>query len=477
MLIIPLPWNRSNLSDLRDTNDVFDLIMKDSTQQYYLVIQDNTITWVGQGTAPGKAAYQIKTRSSTMNGSQSIPKDQGNVGFMGKYSGIDDAILKLFPKSGYCVSEMKFMVYNGQALKGTKDHYSLIEPILCLLSDHPSVELQHFFEVLHWGGRQRFDCSGTWKNNMKLFIGGREVLTLEVWFSKLCSIALEGEVGNENLNVPKAGGGCLSNLLGIIGFIFIILIVLRSCGGDHDSEKVLKDSGPHSKETEIILPTATPSETADYLELCKDFDDSDLSASTITGDTAPVLEGEWIATCLAQWGDYSLNAILSPELYDVTGSYGYPGSRSDIGFIDNDFILSASAELVVHDSMVHTVYEQFGEDMEQTIDFMFDVVCEALSETAKEACSDFNMQVSKPTFENRTNGNTTWKVCTYTGSSKSDDMDLAISNFFYMDDTLRASITILCITSDSASNSSELDTFNTWIDVLQSSLEIERNVQ
>jgi len=190
MFIIPLPWDRTNLADLRDTDDVFDLLMNDSTQQYFLVIQDNTITWVGQGTVPGKMAYQIKTRSSTMNGSRSIPKNQGNVGFMGKYSGIDDAVLKLFPKDGYCVSKMKFAPYKGQKLKGVKDHYSVIDPILCLLGDNPSAELQRFLKVLNWGGRQHFDCSGTW-DNMKLFIGDRSVSTLEVWFSNFCSVALK----------------------------------------------------------------------------------------------------------------------------------------------------------------------------------------------------------------------------------------------------------------------------------------------
>lgn len=38
MLIIPLPWSRGNLEDLRNENDVFDLLMTDSTQQYYLII-------------------------------------------------------------------------------------------------------------------------------------------------------------------------------------------------------------------------------------------------------------------------------------------------------------------------------------------------------------------------------------------------------------------------------------------------------
>ena len=196
MLIIPLPWNRSELEYLEDRSAAFDLLMKGSTQQYYLVIQDNTITWVGQGTVPGRLAYHIHARASTMNGSQSFPggiviKDLGNVGFLGKFSGIEDAILKTFPQSGYCVSNMKFTTYTGQKLKGKKDHYSVIEPILCLLSKHPSVQLQQFFQALGWGNRKHFSCNGTWKEkNMKLFMDGKEVSTLEVWFANFCAIAL-----------------------------------------------------------------------------------------------------------------------------------------------------------------------------------------------------------------------------------------------------------------------------------------------
>lgn len=190
MFVIPLPWNRQELEYLQNTNDVFDLIMNNSTQQYYLVIQDNMLTWIGQGTIPGKVAYQIKSRSSTMNGSQGIPKNLGNVGFLGTYSGIEDAILKAFPKKGACVSNMKFVPYKGQTLKGKKDHYSVIQPILCLLGSQPSSELQHFFQILGWGNRHQFHCSGTWEHNMKLFIGDQESPNLEMWFSDFCAISL-----------------------------------------------------------------------------------------------------------------------------------------------------------------------------------------------------------------------------------------------------------------------------------------------
>lgn len=190
MFIIPFPWHGEKLENLRDTSDIFDLLMKDSAQQFYLIIQGDTITWIGQGSIPGQVAYHIKSRSLSMNGIQGIPEDHGNVGFFGKYSSIDDAILKLFPKNGCCVSNMTFTAYTGQKLKGKRNHYNVIYPILCLLSNQPSEELEHFFQVLGWGSRKHFHYSGTWNNNMKLFIDGCMASSLEEWFSSYCAIAL-----------------------------------------------------------------------------------------------------------------------------------------------------------------------------------------------------------------------------------------------------------------------------------------------
>ena len=188
MFIISMPGNRDDLKYLDYENDVFDLIMEYSRQQYYLIIQDNTVTWVGQGTVG--FPFHVKYRTTTMNGSSTIPTDLGVVGFLAKYSGIEDVILKLFPKTGYCVSNMKFSVYNGQRLKGKKDHYSVIEPIVSLLGRQPDTDLQHFFKVLGWGNRIPLTCSGDWRHNMKLFIGDKQAESLEAWFTYFCSIAL-----------------------------------------------------------------------------------------------------------------------------------------------------------------------------------------------------------------------------------------------------------------------------------------------
>ena len=59
MIIVPISWNCEDLEDLSETNDVFDLIMEHCALPYYLIIQDNTITWFGAGKVPGQTALQI----------------------------------------------------------------------------------------------------------------------------------------------------------------------------------------------------------------------------------------------------------------------------------------------------------------------------------------------------------------------------------------------------------------------------------
>ena len=126
-----------------------------------------------------------------MNGTEGLPKDHGNVGFLGKYSGIEDAIVKLFPKEGYCISHMKVAEYTGQKLKGHKYHYSVIEPLLCLMGNQPSViRMEHFFHTLGFANEKQFHCTGTWNNNMKLYVDDRVASTLEVWFTYYCMVAL-----------------------------------------------------------------------------------------------------------------------------------------------------------------------------------------------------------------------------------------------------------------------------------------------
>ena len=191
MFIMSFPWQREKLRDLCFRHDVFYLLMKESTQASYLVLRDNTVTWLAQGTIPSKTAYQIRSRSATMNGSTELPVTHGNVGFLGNYSNIEDAVQKLFPHNGYCVSNMKFQSYTGQKLKTHKYHYSVIEPLLCLLDGNSdSMKLESFFRTLRFPDCKLFQYSGDWNGTMQLFINSEKVETLERWFSYFCSITL-----------------------------------------------------------------------------------------------------------------------------------------------------------------------------------------------------------------------------------------------------------------------------------------------
>lgn len=191
MFIIPLPGNRRDFEVVYETNDVFDLLMDDHAQPHYLIIQDNSISLVGMGNVSGKVALHIKSRTSNINGDTNNPQMHGNVGFLGTFSSLEDAVTKLYSRKGCGVSNMKYVTYSGQTLRTNRDHYVLIEPILCLMRSNPTVELKSFFQNLGWGGRTRFDCSGAWGRDMKLYIGGKLAASLEVWFANYCYIALK----------------------------------------------------------------------------------------------------------------------------------------------------------------------------------------------------------------------------------------------------------------------------------------------
>lgn len=191
MFIIPIPKDKDFLPDLLETNSVFDLIMDNYQNPFYLILKKNTITWVGEGTVPGKLAFQISVRSSTMNGNLETPKTLGNVGFLGTFSGIDDAISKTFAPGGYCVSNMQFFRYRGQKLKAAKNHHLLIIPLISLFANDPASELKHFFHLLNWGNRKSYECSGNWQQGIRLYVAGSEAPSLEEWFTNYCYFALK----------------------------------------------------------------------------------------------------------------------------------------------------------------------------------------------------------------------------------------------------------------------------------------------
>ncbi len=182
MFIIPLPWKIDELRTLTKYHEVFNVCMDDCPEPSFIIIQGNTLTWLQEGTVVGKVALQIRTRSTTMRKNDSFHadalKNHGNVGFMGNFSSSTDAVQKIFPKTGHCISNSKFEAYSGQKLTGVKNHYTIIVPILCLLSVYPEKEISNLSTIL--------SCKGIWEN-MQLYVSGKQVDTLEEWFTAYCS--------------------------------------------------------------------------------------------------------------------------------------------------------------------------------------------------------------------------------------------------------------------------------------------------
>ena len=169
-----------------------------------------------------------------------------------------------------------------------------------------------------------------------------------------------------------------------------------------------------------------------------------------------------------------MSTTLSQELLSGLKSMGEYGHRSDIEYLNGNLLFSATAELSPYDNEDMARFEQVQGDLDKLIDIYFAITCDALVETASEACADYNMQVSEPQIESRTNGNTNWQVCTCTGVNKKKDMNLSLSTYFYMDEYLRASVTVYYVSSANNATSDELKAFNSWCEVFQSSLELNR---
>lgn len=236
LIIIPLPCNcyedLENLECLKNENIFFDLEMKWSTKPYYLIIQNNKVTWLGLGTVEGNFAYQIQSRTAQMNnnGFYNIEDvvNHGNVGIGGTFSSIEDAVTKLFPKTGYCISNMKLCEYNGQRIIGHSNHCAVIEPICCLLGTSPCEQLEHFFDLLGYKNNPKFSCHGTW-DKMLLLVDNKIVDSLEYWFLLYCKATL-GDVKPENSSQESdtdvsTGCGCIFWI-----FIVLIFILCKSCG-------------------------------------------------------------------------------------------------------------------------------------------------------------------------------------------------------------------------------------------------------
>ena len=173
MLIIPLPWKIDELRTLTKYHEVFNVCVDDCPDPSFLIIQGNTLTWLQEGSIVGKVALQIRTRSTTMRKNDSFHadaiKNHGNVGFMGNFSSSTDAVQKIFPKTGHCISNSKFEAYSGQKLTGVKNHYTIIVPILCLLSVYPEKEISNLSTIYHVKAYGRI-CSYMFQENRLILL-------------------------------------------------------------------------------------------------------------------------------------------------------------------------------------------------------------------------------------------------------------------------------------------------------------------
>lgn len=190
MIIVPLPYSRTEYEILEEYSSIFDLAMDLSITDKFFIIDENMVAFLAEGTVPGKVSLQVGLKLTEMNTGGMAMRHLGTTGFLGTYKNIKDALDRHFPSGGYCVSNMKFTPYQGQKLKTNKDHFSVIHPILLLDQNNPDFELQKFFQALGWNDRlPHFSCRGSWEN-MELYIDGEEIDTLEEWFGTFCSITL-----------------------------------------------------------------------------------------------------------------------------------------------------------------------------------------------------------------------------------------------------------------------------------------------
>lgn len=188
MFIMPVLLDKKDVKMFKKYHDVFDLMMEEEIEKHYLIIDCNTLIWVGVGTEPGKFALQLRSRTYEMSGDLDRIKSWGNIGLFADFFSIDSAIQRLFSHTGYCVSECEFMSYNGQKLKGNAVHKALAYFITYLLQDNPKYEWRKIMNEV-WDRTTQFDCEGEFEN-MKFLIDGSYVPNLEIWFWKFCEVAL-----------------------------------------------------------------------------------------------------------------------------------------------------------------------------------------------------------------------------------------------------------------------------------------------
>lgn len=184
MFLIPLLSNRSDLENAKDRSDIFDLLFDSAPANIYLGLFSNGMRIGCIGTVPQKTAYQYHTRDWFVGQNIQKPEEWGNVGFMGKFKNVEDAVLKNFPwkkETSYCLNNGKVVEYTGQKLKANKHHWTYIEPIMCLISDSPAESFDHFIRVLGYHNSKGFMVRGNWRNGLALYCDGKE-MAIDRWY-------------------------------------------------------------------------------------------------------------------------------------------------------------------------------------------------------------------------------------------------------------------------------------------------------
>lgn len=184
MFLIPLLSKHSDLEYAQDRCAIFDLLFEPAPVNIYLGLTFNGIRVAGIGEVPKKTAYQYHTRDWLIGRSLERPKAWGNVGFMGDFKNVDNAVARTFPwkeEKSFCLNNGHVVEYTGQKLKATKFHWNYIEPIMCILSDAPAENLEHFLKVLGYQRTEDFMVRGDWRTRLILFCDGEEV-GLDTWY-------------------------------------------------------------------------------------------------------------------------------------------------------------------------------------------------------------------------------------------------------------------------------------------------------
>ena len=184
MFIIPLRSRPSELEYAQNRSDIFDLQFDPSADNTYVGVVSNGLIVAGTGNIPHEFAFQYHTRDWVMGSDLNKTKAWGNVGFMGDFKSIDNAVSRTFPwkkEVSYCLNKGYISEYTGQKIKANKYHWMYAEPIMCCISDTPEESFNHFLDIIRYRKREDFVIRGNWKNGLVLYCDGKE-MGLDSWY-------------------------------------------------------------------------------------------------------------------------------------------------------------------------------------------------------------------------------------------------------------------------------------------------------